>query len=144
MKLSSVLGLLGLAALSSQSQVQPQSHVVRQKRDHVNNDYYVLHLERGVEPRAVAQRLGLEHEGELSLSDHHMFRSPRSDDDHVKTAIKERKRRKRDAGGQDLLDSVLLSQKQKPRRHLEKRVIPPPPEDRPLQTRRSPMPPSYV
>ena len=130
MKLLPALGLLSLSALSTAA--------AGVKRDLVNNDYYVIHLERGVEPRDVAQRLGLEHEGEHALDDHHVFRSPRSDDDHVSTAIKERKRRKRDVGGVDLLDSVLLSQKQKPRRHLEKRIIPPPPEDLPVRSWQKP------
>ena len=120
MKPLSLLVLLGLSVLSKASLV---------RRDYANNDYYVLHLERGLLPEDVAARLGLDHQGELrGLTDHHIFRAPKTNDDIVTPEIKERKRRKRDIGGEDVLDGVLLAQKQKARRHLEKRV-PPPPRD---------------
>lgn len=123
MKPLSLLGLLGLSTLSQASGV---------RRDYATNDYYVLHLERGVQPDHVAVRLGLDHQGELGgLTDHHIFRAPKTDDDIVTTEICERKRRKRDLGDEDVLDGVLLAQKQKARRHLEKRIIPPPPADHP-------------
>jgi kexin len=122
----SFLGLLGLSTLSQASIV---------KRDYANNDYYVLHLERGVEPEHVAARLGLEHHGAMQgMGDHHIFRAPKTDDDVV-SEIKQRKRRKRDIAGDDILDRVLLAQKQKPHRHLEKRIIPPPPADLPVKPR---------
>lgn len=123
----SLLALLGLSVLSNASLV---------RRDYDNNDYYVLHLERGLEPEHVAARLGLDHQGELrGLADHHIFRAPKTDDDIVTPVVKERKRRKRDIGGDDLLDGVLLAQKQKARRHLQKRIIPPPPADLPALPR---------
>ncbi|KAK7430939.1 pheromone processing endoprotease [Neonectria magnoliae] len=120
MKISTLLGLAGLAVLSHGSQVP---------RDYARNDYYVLHLDRSTSPEQVASRLGLRHEGQLSeLADHHVFRAPKLDHDIVKTEIRERKRRKRDVGGSDPLDSVLLATKQKARMHLEKRIIPPRPK----------------
>lgn len=131
MKLSSVLGLLGLASLSS------QSHVPRAKRDYVNNDYYVLELSSSTSPLEVGRRLGLVHERELEgLRGHHIFTAPRSEDDIVAPALKARRRRKRDeVGGSDVLDGVHLSRKQEPRQRLEKRIIPPRPDDLPLKPR---------
>ena len=61
MKAAALLGLLGLAAVST-AQVT---------RDYDNNDYYVLHLDEGVQPTHVADRLGLRHEGPLGDLDHH-------------------------------------------------------------------------
>lgn len=116
MKVLALLGFFGLPALS-QATLAP--------RDYANNDYYVLHLERNVEPADVAARLGLEHHGASSLADHHIFRSPKSEDDIAKSAIKERRRRKRDLDDDDVLDGVLLAQKQKLRKPHEKRIPPP-------------------
>lgn len=119
MKVSSLLGLAGLAALSQGAQVA---------RNYAENDYYVLHLDRSTQPEQVAVRLGLTHEGQLGeLSDHHVFRTPKLDHDVVKTEIKERRRRKRSIGGSDILDGVLLASKQEARQRLHKRDIPPPP-----------------
>lgn len=113
-----VFGLLGLAALSS----------AQTGRDYQKNDYYVLHLDPNIHPPSVASRLGLTHEGQLGdLSDHHIFRAAKHDDDIVHTEIQERKRRKRSVGGYDILDSIRLFQKQQPRMRLSKRVIPPTP-----------------
>ncbi|KAI6784614.1 Protease-like protein [Emericellopsis cladophorae] len=117
MKLS-LLAVAGLAALSQATRV---------KRDHANNDYYVLHLARDAEPAQVAARLGLEHQGELELAGHHVFRAAKTDTDLVDTEIKARKRRKRDIldDRADVVDGVLLSQKQTLRSgHLEKRIPP--------------------
>lgn len=120
MKFTTVLALLGFGALSQ---------AARTKRDYTKNDYYVLHLEQSIAPSEVAQRLGLEHQGELEgLSDHHIFSAPKSGDDIVVPELKERKRRKRDVGGDDLLDGVLLAKKQEPRQRLQKRIIPPTPD----------------
>lgn len=127
MKPGSILGLLGLTTLSQAAGI---------KRDYANNDYYVLHLERSTPPEDVALRLGLEHQGQLGdLTDHYVFRATKSADDIVKTEIRERKRRKRDVGGHDILDGVLLARKQEPRRHLEKRIVPPRPANMPLKDR---------
>jgi kexin len=120
MKLLPLLGLLGLTALSSASQTRPG-------RDFANNDYYVLHLDRDTDPSHIAARLGLEYEREIQgLTDHHVYRAPKSDSDVVRSEIRERRRRKRDLGGADILDGVLLSKKQE-RSRIVKRVIPPPP-----------------
>lgn len=117
MKIASLIGLAGLAALS---------YAARVPRDYDNNDYYVLHIDPSTPAQHVAARLGLEHEGQLSeLTDHHIFRAPKVEHDVVKREIQERRRRKRDLGGHDVLDNVLLSTKQEARMHLEKRVIPP-------------------
>lgn len=115
MKISTLLSLAGLTVLSQGARVA---------RDYTKNDYYVLHLDRSVSPDQIASRLGLSHEGHLSeLDDHHIFRTIKTDDDVVRTEIKERKRRKRDLGGYDALDGVLLAKKQRARMHLEKRAV---------------------
>ncbi|KAK5992417.1 Protease KEX1 [Cladobotryum mycophilum] len=117
MKVASLLGLAGLA-LS-----QASGH-----RDYENNDYYVLHLDHGTKPGHVASRLGMTHEGQLGeLTGHHVFRAEKHDDDIVKTEIAMRRRRKRDFGGHDILDNVLMTTKQFARQRLHKRVIPPNP-----------------
>ncbi|KAH6609483.1 subtilisin like protease [Trichoderma cornu-damae] len=119
MKVASVLGLAGLVALSQAARVA---------RDYDKNDYYVLHLDRSVRPSDIAIRLGLTHEGQLGeLTDHHVFRAEKHERDIVKDEVRERKRRKRDVGGYDILDGVLLTTKQKARSRLQKRVVPPRP-----------------
>ncbi|KAJ3505487.1 hypothetical protein NM208_g16188 [Fusarium decemcellulare] len=127
MKITSFLSLAGLAVLA---------HGSRIARDYSKNDYYVLHLDRSTAPDQVASRLGLTHEGQLgALDDHHVFRASKAEHDIVKREITERKRRKRDLGGSDPLDGILLSKKQQARKHLEKRVIPPRPRDLPLSAK---------
>ncbi|KAH9892952.1 peptidase S8/S53 domain-containing protein [Xylariomycetidae sp. FL2044] len=121
MKLS-LVGLVvgGLAGLGTSS-LQPQL------RNFDNHDYYVLHLERDVQPDQVASRLGLRHEGPMGqLADHHIFRAARHEHDVVGRAVKDR-RRKRSLGDLDVLDSVKAVHKQKLRAPMQKRVIPPPP-----------------
>ncbi|TQV95510.1 KEX1 protease precursor [Cordyceps javanica] len=116
MKAAALLGLLGLAVVST-AQVT---------RDYDNNDYYVLHLDEGVQPTHVADRLGLRHEGPLGDLDHHyIFRSPKHDHDVVKRQLLDRRRRKRD-GSHDIIDTVRLARKQQPRTMLHKRIPPPP------------------
>ena len=122
MKVSGLLGLVGLAGLSYAAKD------VRIPRNYEKNDYYVLHLERSASPDHIAARLGLAHEGQLhGMRDHHVFRAPKTEHDIVKIEIKERKMRKRALGGEDVLDSVLLAKKQATRKPHEKRVVPPPP-----------------
>ncbi len=117
MKPAAILGLVGLTALTS-AQVP---------RDYENNDYYVLHLDQGIKPDTVAARLGLRHQGQLgTLDDHYIFSSPKQTHDVVDAQLQERKRRKRDSNGFDVLDGVRLSQKQEPKMRLHKRIIPPP------------------
>lgn len=116
MKVAALLGLVGLAAVLT-AQVS---------RDYDNNDYYVLHLDEGVEPNHVADRLGLRHEGPLGDLDHHyIFRSPKYDHDVVKRQLLDRRTRKRD-GSDDIIDTVRLARKQLPRTMLQKRIPPPP------------------
>lgn len=130
MKPLSLLGLVGLAAVS---QTASASHV---RRDYTDNDYYVLHLERGIDPDAIASRLGLEHRGNLGdMANHHVFRSAKTDDDHVAVEMREHRRRKRDLDGAELLDGVLFAEKQRLHRHLEKRIIPPRPAGLPDRSR---------
>lgn len=118
MKAAALLGLVGLAAVST-AQVS---------RDYENNDYYVLELDNGVQPDHVADRLGLRHEGRLGdLDNHYIFRSPKYDHDVVKRQLLDRRRRKRDgSSAHDVLDTVRLARKQKPRSMLQKRIVPPP------------------
>ncbi|PNP50451.1 hypothetical protein THARTR1_08833 [Trichoderma harzianum] len=119
MKVASVLGLAGLVALAQGARIA---------RDYDKNDYYVLHLEPSVQPGDVAMRLGLTHEGQLGeLTDHHVFRAEKHERDVVRDEVRERRRRKRDIGGYDVLDGVLLTTKQKARSRLQKRIIPPRP-----------------
>ncbi|KAI8654721.1 hypothetical protein NCS57_01219100 [Fusarium keratoplasticum] len=127
MKIASFLSIAGLTALAHGSKIA---------RDYANNDYYVLHLDSSTAPDQIANRLGLTHEGQLgALDDHHVFRAPKVEHDIVKREITERRRRKRDIGGSDPLDGILLSKKQLARKHLEKRIIPPRPRDLPVASR---------
>ncbi|PNP86030.1 hypothetical protein FNYG_01086 [Fusarium nygamai] len=120
MKIASLLSLAGFTALA---------HGSRPARDYALNDYYVLHLDTTTTPDQVASRLGFAHEGQLgALDDHHVFRARKAEHDIVKREITERKRRKRDLGGSDPVDGILLSKKQQARQHLFKREIPPPPK----------------
>jgi kexin len=124
MRLSSLLGLLGLGVLAS------AAHLPR--RDYEKQDYYVLHLDPAIPPSEVAIKLGLTHEGQLGeLADHHIFSTEKQEEDVVHTALKER-RRKRSIGDWDVLDGVKFAQKQKVKARMEKRgVIPPRPEGLP-------------
>lgn len=121
MKFSPVLGLVvgGLAGLVSASELRP--------RNFDSNDYYVLHLERDVQPEHIAERLGLRHQGTLGeLADHHLFSAAKVEDNLVRRALQDRKR-KRSLGTRDvdILDSVKFSQKQQLHEPMKKRVIPP-------------------
>ena len=132
------LGLLGIAAASLVAATAPSPPP---RLIHETNDYYVLHLDEGVSPKDVAQRLGLAHEGPLGPVDcHHIFSGPKAEHDVVDTELKERKRRRRAFGTSDILDGVRASQKQVARRRLHKRVIPPSPANMapPLVARGSP------
>src|SRR5690348_17238091 len=117
MKIASLLSLASFTALA---------HGSKPTRDYAANDYYVLHLDSATTPDQVASRLGLAHEGKLgALDDHHVFRASKADHDIVTKEITERKRRKRDLGGSDPLDGILLSKKQEARQHLFKRDVVP-------------------
>ncbi|KAL1590230.1 hypothetical protein WHR41_01174 [Cladosporium halotolerans] len=87
-------------------------------RDYDAHDYYAVHLSPDILPENLASHLGLDYDGPLgNLADHHVFRTSRSHGhDHIQTALKDlkRRRRKRDVGWDEphVLDNVLLSQKQ--------------------------------
>ncbi|KAI1378684.1 peptidase S8/S53 domain-containing protein [Hypoxylon crocopeplum] len=115
MKLAPLVSLIvgGLAGLGTAA------------RNFDTNDYYVLHLERDVQPDQIASRLGLRHEGPLGqLPGHHIFSTSKASVDVVRRAVQDR-RRKRSLGGVDVLDSVKASHKQKLRAPMQKRVTPP-------------------
>lgn len=96
-------------------------------RDFDSNDYYVLHLDRSINPDHVAARLGLRNEGQMGeLPHHYIFRAPKADQDVVRGEVQEH-RRKRSLGRGDILDGVKSSHKQKLRAPMQKRTIPPPP-----------------
>lgn len=119
MRLSPLLGLLGLGALASASSQRP--------RNYEDNDYYVLHLDPRSPPSEVAATLGLRHEGQLGeLEDHHVFSNNKRDEDVVGAALNERKRRRRSIGDPDVLDGIKFTQKQKLKARLEKRGPVPP------------------
>ncbi|KAK2684797.1 hypothetical protein QWA68_016506 [Fusarium oxysporum] len=122
MRIASFLAFISLAGLT---------YAFTNTRDYTNNDYYVLHLDPSAPPEEVVSRLGLAHEGQLGVLEfHHIFRARKADHDIVKRAVGDHKRRKRDiSGGSDPIDGILLSKKQQVRKHLEKRVIFPPPRD---------------
>lgn len=109
-------------------------HAAPVRRDYKKYDYYVMHLKPRTQVQDVLSSMGLgfralEYQGPLrGMSDHHVFRAPKSDDDVVKRAIRERKLRRRQIGSYEALEDVMLVAKQKPRMRLEERVIPPPPE----------------
>lgn len=122
MKLQSLVGLLGLSCLACASNLRP--------RNYESHDYYVLELDSATAPAEVAMQLGLTHEGGMGeLEGHHIFSCHKQEADIVRTALKERRRRKRAIGDVHILDGVKFAQKQKIKARLEKRgLIPPPPE----------------
>lgn len=131
MKASTIAGLLGFTAVTGGAHLRA--------RNYDTHDYYVLELDSSTTPEMVAHRLGLEHEGEMTgLDDHHVFSGARQPHDIVKPAIEDGKRRKRDLGGSDILDSVLFAQRQVPRQPWEKRIPPSPHGPRYLESRQSP------
>lgn len=118
MRLLAILGLLGLSWSAIASHLPP--------RDYDAHDYYVLHLDSNIAPARVAQRLGLTHEGQLGeLQDHHLFRTSKTSQDVVHTALKVRRiERKRSLDtNSDLLDSVRFAQKQVLKPRMEKRDV---------------------
>ncbi|KHN94698.1 kexin-like protease [Metarhizium album ARSEF 1941] len=124
MRVALFAGLVGLTSLSNAGHVP---------RDYNNNDYYVLQIHSTGSPEEVASRLGFKYAGTVGdLPNHYVFSSPKSKGDVVRTEILENKKRKRRAPDEfDVLDKVLFSAKQELRRHLHKRVIPPPPPGMP-------------
>lgn len=113
----SVLTLLGLSYLAGAAQLRPRSYDT--------HDYYVLHLDSEIAPSAVAQRLGLTHEGQLGeLEDHHIFSASKHEDDVVEGALTARRKlRRRGTEQADVLDGVKLAKKQKLKPRMQKRAI---------------------
>lgn len=118
MRLATLVGLAasGLAGLGS-------AHLA--PRNYDANDYYVLQLERGVDPLDVAARLDMRHEGPMgNLAGHHMFSAAKRHDDIVSRAVHDRRRRR--TSTPDLIDRVPFWQKQKLRAPMTKRMSPGP------------------
>lgn len=126
MKLSSI-------AIALAGVLLPFVHAFRPPRDHTTNDYYVLQLKPATDPRAIAHKLGLQHEGPLGpLDDHHVFFACKTERDVVAAELKRRKRKRdvvgdspdaaagngtveEEGGGEGVLDGILFSQKQQKR-----------------------------
>jgi len=118
MRLPTLVGLAagGLAGLGSANLVP---------RNYDANDYYVLQLERGVDPLDVAARLDMRHEGPMgNLAGHHMFSAAKRHDDIVSRAVHDRRRRR--TSTPDLIDRVPFWQKQTLRPPMTKRTSPGP------------------
>jgi len=98
----------------------------RHKRNYSSHDYYAVHIDPSQSPLELAAHLGLEYDGRLDfLDDHHMFKSPKHDDDLVKRSIQDlrtRRKAKRDIDPH-ILDSIFFSQKQVLRQRLFKRGV---------------------
>lgn len=96
-------------------------------RDYNTHDYYAVHIQPGTSPHDLALHLGLEVEGPLGvLDDHYLLRRERHDHNILKDAVSKHKKRKRSRDltyRNDLLDSVLLYQKQKLKAPKEKRSV---------------------
>ena len=117
MHIKRCLGLLALACVSAEN---------LHHRNHDTHDYYVLQLQPYIIAHEVASALGLDYEGRVGeLADHHTFSSPRPRIHEAENILKDlrRRRRKREPTGDDVLDSILWSQKQKPKKRMEKRHV---------------------
>ncbi|KAI9886400.1 MAG: hypothetical protein M1823_001789 [Watsoniomyces obsoletus] len=118
MRILNICTLLGLLSSTLGATQSP--------RDYTKRDYYALHLAPSVQPQSLCERLGLEYEEPLGeLPEHHLCSSPRRQEDMVKGALRDfrRRRRRRDEGLEPhVLNGVLLSQKQIPKRRLFKRT----------------------
>ncbi|KAF2186919.1 hypothetical protein K469DRAFT_725573 [Zopfia rhizophila CBS 207.26] len=113
--------LLAAASLAMAGHLPP--------RNYATHDYYAIHLSSSISPTELAAHLGLTYEGKLGeLADHHVFKTPKHDNDIVNDAVQElkRRRRKREVGLEPHpLDSVQFNQKQKIKpRHWKRSVIP--------------------
>jgi kexin len=122
MRILSIWSLLSTATLAAAAQHLPP-------RNYTTHDYYALHISPSSSPSELATHLGLAYEGPLgALTDHHVFKAPKHDNDIVDDAQQElkRRRRKREAGVESHpLDSVYFTQKQKVKpRHWKRNVLP--------------------
>ena len=124
--LLNLLPLIGVALSSKLSLVS--------NRDYDAFDYYAVHLDPRISPESLADHLGIEYDGQLSIiDDHHIFRTEKHPTRNVVResvqALKTRRKLKRDPSPH-LLDGVLLHQKQVRRKRLVKRSVVPPPAKR--------------
>ncbi|KAH0832730.1 Kexin [Fonsecaea pedrosoi] len=114
-------------------------------RDYDQNDYFALHLHPTAVPQEVADRLGINLEGQIGeLSDHYSFSCSKSSCQELGHALQElkrrKKRRRRSLDGRDALapraetspdlTDVLWSEKQELRHRHVKRIPPPLPAGR--------------
>lgn len=116
MRLAPIVAFLAAAASATSSDLP--------RRDYDVYDYYALHIKPSRSPADVASYFGLELDGQLGeLRDHYLFRKPRHEEDIVKRAVKDHKsKRRRDLSYiKNVLDDVLLHEKQKLRPPHEKR-----------------------
>lgn len=120
-----ILSILSLLPAYSLAQSLPP-------RDYEVNDYYALHIHPFSSAHDVASHLGLILEGQLGeLQHHYLFRTRKRSQDLVGEAMVEHKRRKRKRDlvyHNDLLDAVLLHQKQRLKPPMQKRTVPAPPQ----------------
>lgn len=116
---------------------QAHSHIT--PRDYSVNDYFALHLEEGLSPSQIAQRLGVKYEGRTGeLDNHYTFSCPKGSTEDIDIVLTELRRRRRkrsdpytvvDEGLQrrtEGLEGIKWSQKQEQRQRLVKRPPPPP------------------
>ena len=121
-------------------------------RNYDENDYFALHLTTGLDPSALARRLGAIYEGPLgSLPGHYTFSSPKHSSDEVEATLDNvnelrRRHRRRKRSGQPEqetrvisrslagLEGVLWSEKQQLRKRHVKRIPPPPLHNRQSST----------
>lgn len=103
-------------------------------RDYQARDYYALELSGEAYPDIVARHFGLDHEGPIGeLANHHLFSASIGGRDIIKDRIEEyRKSRKRDNYLNELYGSILFAEKQRLKK-LEKRGIPLPPRQQPVE-----------
>ena len=118
-----IINLFSAAYLATAGHLPP--------RNYATHDYYAVHLAPSTSPAEFAASLNLTYDGPLgALSDHHVFKAPKHNNDIVDDAVQElkRRRRKRELGSLEAhpLDGVQYTQKQKIKpRHWKRSMIPP-------------------
>lgn len=113
-------------------------------RDYERYDYFAIHLDPSVVPRELAQRLGLQYEGQVGeLANHYTFSCPKNTcldlEDALQDLQRRKRRRRRRSDGREKqnhkaeisvdLSGIEWSEKQQLRKRHVKRVPPPPPFD---------------
>ncbi|RVX69843.1 hypothetical protein B0A52_05677 [Exophiala mesophila] len=115
-------------------------HAHASLRNHDRNDYFALHLRSDVDPLHIAQRLGVQYEGQVGeLPQHYTFSCPKNTCSELERSLNEaemRKKRRRRSLGEEYnnlekkqatfdLDGILWSEKQQLRHRHVKRLPPP-------------------